>query len=291
MKPAPFDYYAPGTVEEAVALLAKLEDDDIDAKIIAGGQSLMPMLGLRMARPEALVDLGKIKALKYIREEDGVIAIGAMTSKSAAEDSDLIKAKQPLFHAATENIGHRQIRNQGTVGGSFAHADPAAEYGAIAMALGMEMVVAGPDGERTVPADEFYVSFLTTDIDCTEVLTEVRMPVMPAGTGWAFQEMARRVGDLALAGVAVTLRLQGGQCADVVIAVFGVNATAARLSDAEQVVNGKSPDEALFAQAGKVAAAEIDQPISDVHASAEYRRALIETLVARCLAQAVERAG
>lgn len=291
MKPAPFDYYAPGTVEEAVALLAKLEDDDIDAKIIAGGQSLMPMLGLRMARPEALVDLGKIKALKYIREEDGVIAIGAMTSKSAAEDSDLIKAKQPLFHAATENIGHRQIRNQGTVGGSFAHADPAAEYGAIAMALGMEMVVAGPDGERTVPADEFYVSFLTTDIDCTEVLTEVRMPVMPAGTGWAFQEMARRVGDLALAGVAVTLRLQGGQCIDVVIAVFGVNATAARLSDAEQVVNGKSPDEALFAQAGKVAAAEIDQPISDVHASAEYRRALIETLVARCLAQAVERAG
>ncbi|PLW69167.1 FAD binding domain-containing protein [Pseudohalioglobus lutimaris] len=291
MKPAPFDYYAPETLEDAVALLEKLEDDDVEAKILAGGQSLMPMLSLRMARPEALVDLGKIKSLDYIREEGGNISIGAMTSKRAVEDSALIREKQPLLHAATLHIGHRQIRNQGTVGGSFAHADPAAEYGAIAQALGMEMVVVGPDGERVVVADDFYISFLTADIDSTEVLTEVRAPVMAAGTGWAFQEICRRQGDLAIAGTAVTLRLENGNCTDVVIAVFGVNAIAARLGDAEQLLNGKAPSEALFREAGRVASAELDEPISDVHASGEYRRDLVATLVRRCLLEAVERVG
>lgn len=291
MKPAPFDYYAPETVEEAVSLLEKLENDDIEAKILAGGQSLMPLLSLRLARPEALVDLGKIRTLNYIREEAGTIFIGAMTSKRTAEDSALLKEKQPLFHEATTHIGHRQIRNQGTVGGSFAHADPAAEYGAIAQALGMEMVVVGPAGERVIPADKFYVSFLTTDIDSTEILTEVRAPVMPAGSGWGFQKISRRQGDLAIAGVAVTLRMAAGNCVDVVIAVFGVNAIAARLGDAEQVVNGRAPGETLFAQAGKTAAEALDEPITDVHATAEYRRDLIATLVRRCLAEAVERVG
>ncbi len=291
MKPAPFDYYAPETVDEAVSLLQKLEDDDVDAKILAGGQSLMPMLSLRMARPEALVDLGKIKTLDYIREENGVICIGAMTTKSAAEDSTLLQRNQPLLHVATKHIGHRQIRNQGTVGGSFAHADPAAEYGAIAQALAMEMVVVGPDGERIIPADKFYLSFLTTDIDCSEVLTEVRVPVMPQGTGWAFQEICRRQGDLALAGVAVTLKMEAGNCINVVIAVFGVNAIAARLVDAEQLVNGSAPGEELFAKAGEVAAAALDEPITDVHATGEYRRSLIATLVRRCLAEAVTRAA
>ncbi|MBT4520867.1 MAG: xanthine dehydrogenase family protein subunit M [Halieaceae bacterium] len=289
MKPAPFDYYAPETLEQAVALLEKLENEDVDAKIIAGGQSLMPMLNLRMARPDALVDLGKIKTLDYIRQENGTIVIGAMTSKRAAEDSTLLRDRQPLLHAATGHIGHRQIRNQGTVGGSFAHADPAAEYGAVAQALGMEMVVVGPDGERIIPADEFYLSFLTTDIDATEVLTEVRAPIMPDNTGWAFQEVCRRKGDLAMAGTAVTLRLEAGSCAEVVIAVFGVNATAARLPEAEQVVNGQAPGEAIFAQAGEAAAAALDEPIADVHATADYRRSLIATLVKRCLAEAVER--
>ena len=289
MKPAPFDYYAPETVDEAVSLLQRLEDDDVDAKILAGGQSLMPMLSLRMARPEALVDLGKIKTLNYIREENGLIHIGAMTSKSAAEDSPLLQQKQPLLHAATQHIGHRQIRNQGTVGGSFAHADPAAEYGAIAQALGMQMVVVGPDGERVIPADEFYLSFLTTDIDCSEVLTEVRAPVLPEGTGWAFQEICRRQGDLAIAGVAVTLKMAAGNCIDVVIAVFGVNAIAARMEAAEQLVSGSAPGGALFAKAGEAAAAALDEPITDVHATGEYRRSLIATLVKRCLAKAVTR--
>ena len=290
MKPAPFDYYAPATVEEAVNLLEKLEDDDIDAKIIAGGQSLVPMLALRVARPDALIDITKIADLDYIRDEGDVIAIGAMASKSAAEDSTLIQQQQPLFHAATQNIGHRQIRNRGTVGGSFAHADPTAEYGGSAAALGIEMKIVGPDGERVVPYDEFYVTFLTTDIDTTEILTEVRVPKLADGTGWSFNEMVRRDGDLAMAGAAITIRLENGVCADAHIAVFGVNACPARMSAAEQLVNGQAPSESIFAQAGQAAAQEIDEPIADVHASADYRRSLIETLVTRGLAQAVARA-
>ncbi len=243
MKPAPFDYYSPDTLEEAVALLAKLENEDLDAKILAGGQSLMPMLSLRLARPDALVDLGKISALDYIREEGDTIAIGAMASKSAAEDSDVIRTRQPLFHEATRLVGHRQIRNRGTVGGSFAHAEPTAEYGAAAMVLGMDMKVVGPNGERIVPAKDFYVTYLTTDIDSTEILTEVRLPVLKKGTGWSFQEMARRDGDHALAGAAVTLRLVGGVCKDVCIAVFGVNASPTRLAEAEAFITGKAATE------------------------------------------------
>ena len=291
MKPAPFDYYAPETVEEAVQLLVKLEDDDIDAKILAGGQSLMPMLSLRMARPEALVDLNRIDSLRYIREEGDVIAIGAMTSKSDAEDSALLKEKQPLFQRASELIAHRQIRNRGTVGGSFAHADPAAEYGACAMALDIKMKIVGPDGERIVDPEDFFVTFLTSDIDATEILTEVRVPKLAPGTGWSFQELCRRQGDLGICGAAVTLRLDGGFCKDVRIAIFGVNATASRMKTAEQIVEGQAPSEALFAKAGKAASESVDEPISDVHASGEFRRSLVETFVSRCLAEAQSRAS
>jgi carbon-monoxide dehydrogenase medium subunit len=291
MKPAPFDYHAPDTLEEAVALLGRLEDEDIEAKILAGGQSLMPMLNLRVARPEALVDLRKLDSLRYIRDEGDVIAIGAMTSKSDAEDSQLLKQKQPLFQHASYLIGHRQIRNRGTVGGSFAHADPAAEYGAAAMALDIQMKIVGPDGERLVAAEDFYITFLTADIDATEVLTEVRVPVMAAGTGWSFQEMARRDGDLALAGAAVTLRLEAGSCADVRVAVFGVNGRPSRIAAAEQLVEGSAPASELFQQAGQAAASAVEEPIADVHGSAEYRRQLVAVLVSRCLAEAAERAG
>lgn len=291
MKPASFEHYAPETLAEAVALLQKLEDDGVDAKILAGGQSLMPMLSLRMARPEALVDLNRIAALKYIREEGDVIAIGAMTSKSAAEDSALIKQKQPLFQRASELIAHRQIRNRGTVGGSFAHADPAAEYGAAAMALGITMKVVGPEGERLLTPDEFYVTFLTTSLGSSDILTELRVPKLAAGTGWSFQELCRRRGDLGICGAAVTLRKVGGKCTDVRIAIFGVNATAARMKEAEKLVEGQLPSPELFVQAGKAAAASVDEPIADVHASGEFRRSLVETFVARGLTEALSRAS
>jgi carbon-monoxide dehydrogenase medium subunit len=214
-----------------------------------------------------------------------------MTSKSAAEDSALIKQKQPLFQHASHLIGHRPIRNRGTVGGSFAHADPAAEYGAAAMVLDIQMKIVGPDGERWVAAEDFYITFLTTDIDSTEVLTEVRVPVMAPGTGWSFQEIARRDGDLALAGVALTLRIDAGVFTDVRMAVFGVNGAPVRLAQVEQLLNGSVADTQLFQQAGQVAAQGVEEPIADVHASGEYRRQLLSVLVTRALAEALQRTG
>jgi len=290
MKPAPFDYYAPDSLAEAVALLAKFDDEGVEAKILAGGQSLMPMLSLRVARPDVLVDLRKLSALDYIRDEGGTIAIGAMTSKRAAEESELIRAQQPLFHDATMNVGHLPIRSQGTVGGSFANADPAAEYPAVAIALDMQMKAVGPDGERVIAARDFFVTYLTTDLSSTEILTEVRMPVLAAGTGWSFHEISRRKGDFALAGAAVLLSLSGGRIADSRVVVFGVNATATRLATAEQVLRGQAPTEALYREAGLAGAAEVEEPIADVHASADFRRHLVSVVVARGLAEAQPRA-
>lgn len=290
MKPAPFDYYAPQTLPEAVALLAKLDGDGCDAKILAGGQSLMPMLAMRVARPDALVDLRRIAGLDHITEAGGMIAIGAMATKRAAEESALVRERQPLFHAATQLVGHRQIRNRGSVGGSFAHADPASEYPAVALVLDMQMRAVGPDGERLIPAAEFFVTYMTTALEAGEILTEVRMPVLPAGTGWAIREVSRRNGDLALAGVAVTLRLSAGVCANARIAAFGVDATAVRLTAAEDALAGQKPDAATFARIGAIAAASLAEPMSCIHASADYRRHLVGVLVERTLADAAARA-
>lgn len=290
MKPAPFDYYAPESLADAIALLAKFDDEGVEAKILAGGQSLMPMLSLRVARPEVLVDLRKLAELHYIREEGDTIAIGSMTSKRAAEESALIRERQPLFHDATMNIGHLPIRAHGTVGGSFAHADPAAEYPAAAIALDMQMKAVGPDGARVIGARDFFVTYLTTDLAATEVLTEVRMPVLAPGTGWSFREISRRKGDFALAGAAVLLSLAGGRISDSRVVVFAVNATAVRLPAAEQVLRGQAPGEALFREAGLAGAAEIEEPIADVHASADFRRHLVSVVVARGLAEAQSRA-
>jgi carbon-monoxide dehydrogenase medium subunit len=291
MKPANFDYHAPQTLTEAVELMARLDEKGVDAKIIAGGQSLMPMLAMRVARPEVLVDLGRIKSLDYVRDEGGAIAIGAMTSKRAAEESVLIEQRQPLFHAATKLVGHRQIRNRGSVGGSFAHADPASEYPAVALVLDMEFKAVGPEGERTIPAADFFVTYMTTSLESTEVLTEVRLPALPVGMGWSIQEFARRNGDLALAGVAVTLKVTGGVCAEARLAAFGVNATAVRLTAAEDFLVGKRSERSVFQQAAALAAEGIDEPMSCVHASADYRRHLVRVLAERCLNEAVGRAA
>ncbi len=290
MKPAPFDYHAPATLDEAVALLTRLEDEGCDMKIIAGGQSLMPMLALRVARPEALIDLRKLDTLNYIRDEAGTLAIGAMTSKQAAADSALVKRAQPLFQAATELVGHRQIRNRGSVGGSFAHADPASEYPAVALVLDTEFEAVGPDGTRTIPADEFFITYMTTSLETTEVLTAVRFAPFAPQRRWAIQEFARRNGDLALAGVTLTLNVDGGLCRDVRIAAFGVEATAVRLTAAEQLLEGRPAQAAQFEQAGRAAAAELDDPMSCIHASSAYRRHLVGVLTARALGEAAARA-
>ncbi len=289
MKPAPFDYHAPATLDEAVALLTRLEDEGCDMKIIAGGQSLMPMLALRVARPEALVDLRRLDTLNYIRDDAGTLAIGAMTSKQAAADSALVKRAQPLFHAATELVGHRQIRNRGSVGGSFAHADPASEYPAVALVLDTEFEAVGPDGARTIPAEEFFVTYMTTSLETTEILTAVRFAPFAPQRRWAIQEFARRNGDLALAGVALTLNIDGGLCRDVRIAAFGVEATAVRLSAAEQLLEGQPAQATQFEQAGKAAAAQLDDPMSCIHASSAYRRHLVGVLTTRALGEAAAR--
>lgn len=290
VKAAPFDYHAPPSVESAVALLERFEREGLDAKVLAGGQSLMPMLNMRVARPQVLVDLGRIAALDYVRSEGDEIVIGAMASKRAAEESALIRERQPLFHAATRLIGHRQIRNRGTVGGSFAHADPAAEYPAVALVQDMQMKAQGPNGVRLIAANEFFVTYMTTSLEATEVLTEVRIPALPRGTGWSIKEFTRRHGDLAIAGVVATLRTARGRCEDVRISAFGVNATAVRLPAAERALNGQAPSTEAFARAAALGAESLEEPIGDVHATPDYRRQLVKVFTGRCLAEASARA-
>lgn len=221
MKPPSFEYAAPSTVEEVVALL---QQHDGEAKVLAGGQSLMPLLNMRFARPTAIIDLNRVDGLSEIREEGGRLVIGAMVTKRAIERSELVKSRQPVLHAATLWIAHPQIRNRGTIGGSMAQADPAAEYPATAVALDAEFVVVGPGGPRTIRAEDFFVTYLTTALDENEVLTGVHVPVLPAGTGWSVQEVARRHGDFAMVGAVVTLRREGNRCSEARVVLFGVGA-------------------------------------------------------------------
>lgn len=288
MKPAPFDYAAPESVSEAIALLA---DPEREAMIIAGGQSLMPMLNMRLARPELLVDLRRVAGLDYIRDSGQRVLVGAMTTKREVEGSTLVRDRLPLLHAATLHVGHPQIRNRGTVGGSMAQADPAAEYPVVAIVLGAEMRVAGPDGERTVAASDFFVTYLTTALEEDEILVEVAFPVPAGRTGWAFEEVSRRHGDFALAGCAITVTLDGaGAIADARVGVFGVTGSPVRLTAAEDLLRGALPDTELFERAGRVGADALPDPLSDLHASADYRRHLAAVLTARGLGKAVARA-
>jgi CO/xanthine dehydrogenase FAD-binding subunit len=288
VKPAPFAYYDPRTVDEAVSLLAQ---HGSDAKVLAGGQSLMPLLNMRLARPAVVVDVNRIEGLDYIRQENGTLAIGALTRQRAVERSDVVARAQPLLAAATRLIAHPQIRNRGTVGGSLAHADPAAEYPAVALALGAELRVAGPRGERAIQAEDFFVTYLTTALEPDELVTEVRMPSPPARTGWSMMELSRRHGDFALAGVAATLTLApGGECAGARIVLFGVGPTPLRARAAELALSGRRPGDELFDEAAQAAPETIEEPLSDIHGSTEYRRHLARVLTRRALAEAAVRA-
>lgn len=289
MKPPSFDYADPGSTAEVVSLLAQHEGE---AKIIAGGQSLMPLLNMRFARPTLLVDLRRLRELDYIRETDGALAIGATTIQRDVERSPEVARHQPMLRAAMHLIAHPQIRNRGTVGGSLAHADPAAELPTLAVALDAEMEVMGPGGTRVVPAADFFVTYLTTSMEPAEMLTAVRFPARPAGrSGWSFQEVARRHGDYAMAGVAVTLTLGDGErCRDARLVLFGVGATPVRARRAEQALVGQQVDARLIEHLGSTIRDEIDEPLTDVHASAEYRRHLAGVLTRRALREALERA-
>ena len=287
MKPPPFEYAAPDTLKEVVSLLQQHAGE---AKILAGGQSLIPLLNMRFARPAALIDLRRVAGLDGIREEEGRLIIGAMTTKRAVERSRLVANRQPLLHAATRWIAHPQIRNRGTVGGSMAQADPAAEYPATAVALDAHFQLVGPNGARSVAAEDFFVTYLTTALDENEVLTEVHVPVLAEQTGWSIQEVARRHGDFAIVGGVFLLGIDSSRrCTHARIVHFGVGPTPLRSRDAEQLLLGEAPGEAVFAAAAAKVDEAIDEPLSDVHASAEYRRHLARVLTRRGLAEAAGR--
>jgi carbon-monoxide dehydrogenase medium subunit len=287
MKPAQFEYHAPETVAEATSILARY---DGEAKVLAGGQSLVPLLNMRLARPQALVDLNRVPDLADIRDDGDSITIGAMTRQRDVERSELVRREQPLLHEAVTLIAHPQIRNRGTIGGSLAHADPASELPAVALALDAEFRVSGPRGERTLTARDFFVTFLTTALEADEVLTSIRFPKPGRNTGTSVQEVARRHGDFALAGAAATVTLDGERCADARVALFGVGGTAVRASGAELVVRDAEVSDAALDGASDAARDELDEPLGDIHASSDFRRHLARTMVRRALATAVERA-
>ncbi|HEY2992873.1 MAG TPA: xanthine dehydrogenase family protein subunit M [Methylomirabilota bacterium] len=283
MKPPKFDYHAPASVDEAVALLRRYGGD---AKVLAGGQSLMPMLNFRLARPAALVDVNRIAALAYIREGDGTVAFGAMTRQRTIEFSPVVAARLPLLREATRWVGHLPIRSRGTIGGSIAHADPSAEYPAVLTALDGEVVVQGPRGRRTVKADGLFETYLTTTLAADELVVEVRLPAMPAGAGYAFEEFARRHGDFALVGIAAMIVRAGGRCTAARLAAAGAGPVPVRLRAAEEILERDGLGEAAI-EAAAARAAELVEPDSDVHASAEYRRHLTRVLTGRAIKRAL----
>jgi CO/xanthine dehydrogenase FAD-binding subunit len=288
MKPPRFEYLAPASVEQALALLAEHGEA---AKVLAGGQSLVPLLNFRLVRPGYLVDLNEIPGLAGVRQEDGHLVIGAMTRQRALEVSDLVRARCPLLADALPQIGHAQIRNRGTIGGSLAHADPAAELPAVVAALGGELVVRSATGRRTLSPERFFVASLTTAVEPTELLIEVRLPVVPPRTGTAFLEVSRRHGDFALVGVAASVTLdEAGVCTRCAIALTGVGPTPVLARAAAEGMLGARPAPALFEEAGRRAAAGL-RPDGDLHASSEYRTHVAGVLVRRALARAAERAG
>jgi carbon-monoxide dehydrogenase medium subunit len=285
MKLPPFEYACPSTISEAVALLTSHSGD---AKVLAGGQSLMPMMAFRVAQPSLLVDLRKLPGLKEIKIGTDGVRLGALVRWRDILDDKRLAAAHPLLKEAISHVAHYQIRNRGTVGGSLAHADPASEMPGIAQACEAEIAVTGKAGQRCIKARDFLQGALTTALAPDEIITEVHLPAWPAGRRWGFQEFARRRGDFAMAGVALYYDADGGKAVNVHIGVFGVGDHAHRLAKAEAALNGKAVNEALAAAVGEAASAEVE-PQEDIHASAAYRRALTGTLVERALIAAAAR--
>ena len=289
MKPAPFQYFAPTTLDQALDLLERY---NYDAKPLAGGQSLVPAMNFRLARPGVLVDLNRVPDLAFVRPgSDGGLRIGAMTRQRQVERDPLVAERAPLIHETMPHIAHPQIRNRGTFGGSLAHADPAAELPAVLTALQGRFRLESKRGQRWLSADEFFVDFFTTALEPDELLVEIAVPPLPARTGWSFQEVARRHGDFAMAGLAtlVTLDEQGRvQEARLVYLSVGDGPVTAR--QAAQVLQGQEPTEEAVQEAAEVAARQDVDPVSDIHASSDYRRHLVKVLARRTLRVAVQRA-
>ena len=287
MKPASFEFFDPRDLDEALSLLDRYGNE---AKVLAGGQSLMPLMNLRLVRPKVIIDINRISELSYIKSGiNGGLALGSLTRQRMVECSALVQKEYPLLAEAISLIGHRQIRNRGTVGGSLVHGDPAAELPALALLLEAEFVLCDSGGQRLVQAKDFFQSYMTTAIEPTELLTEIRFPHAVPRCGWAIQEISRRVGDFAVVGVAILLSADAHNAyQDARIALFGVGPTPVRIESAEAILKGTHLDSLARAEAARVVS-EFLEPDSDVHASAEYRKEVAGVLTRRALETALQR--
>lgn len=288
MIPAPFDYHAPKTLSEAVALLGRYRDE---AKVLSGGQSLLPLLKIRLGQAAHLVDIGKIPGLEYIKEEGGYLKIGGRTRESVLERSDLIRSKYPILADTTAVIADPLVRNLATVGGNLAHGDPANDHPATMLALGAMIVATGPKGERTIPVGEFFAGLFTTALAPDEILTEIRIPVPPPKSGGAYVKLERKVGDFATAAAAAQITLgRDGTIERAGIALTNAGPTPIKATDAEVYLKGKMPDAAAIAEASR-RASQAASPTADRRGSVEYKREMARVLAARALKKAVLRAG
>jgi carbon-monoxide dehydrogenase medium subunit len=288
MIPASFDYHAPATLSEAIALLQQHGDD---AKVLSGGQSLLPLLKLRVGTAGHLVDIGRIPGLEYIKEEGGFLEIGGRTRESALERSELVKTKYPILYDTALVIADPLVRNRATVGGNLAHADPSNDHPATMLALGAEVTATGPGGQRTIPIDQFFTGLFSTALAPDEILTGIRIPIPPSRSGGAYVKLERKVGDFATAAVAAQLTLgAGGDVERAGIGLTAVGPTPIKATEAEQFLLKKKPDQATIAEASRLAAAAAS-PTADRRGAVEYKREMARVLTARALTRAVERAG
>jgi carbon-monoxide dehydrogenase medium subunit len=287
MKPAAFTYHAPSTLGEVFELFAAHGEE---AKILAGGQSLGPMMNMRLAQPAHVIDVNGIAELDFILEENGALAVGALARHREVETSSLVRAVCPILAKAASSVGNYTIRQRGTMGGSLAHADPAAQFPLIAVLLGAEVTIASPRGTRTVPAAEFFVSVFTTDIAADEVITKVRFPALVAGEGWGFQMLSRRVGDFAIVAAAATVILHGSRVVSLRLALGGVTDRPVALADLVSELTGVEPDAAWLERAASGAMSGVE-PDDDPKVPAAYRRELAAVLVRRALEDCLDAAG
>jgi carbon-monoxide dehydrogenase medium subunit len=287
MLPSRFEYHRAGTLDEALSLLGTHGED---GKVLAGGQSLIPLMKLRFASPGHLIDVNRVAGLDGIEERDGVLRIGALVRHNALAASDVVKARYPTIAVAAPQIADPIVRNLGTIGGSLAHADPAGDLGSVMLALGASVLLKSPGGEREVPIGEFLVDTFTTSIEPTEILTEIHVPTPPPRSGGTYLKLERKVGDFATVGVAIALTLSNGSVARAGIALTGVGLTNIHASDAEASLAGAAPGDEAFAEAGRRAAAA-SNPVTDVRGPAEYKRHMVEVYVRRGLARALETAN
>jgi carbon-monoxide dehydrogenase medium subunit len=287
MIPGTFDYHAPRTLPEALGLLERLGDE---AKLLSGGQSLLPLLKLRLARPGHVIDIGRIPGLDYLKEEGGVLRIGALVREAALEASPLIQVRYPILADTAAVVADPLVRNLATICGNLAHGDPANDHPATMLALGAEVVATGKGGQRTIPVAQFFTGLFATALEPSEILTEIRVPTPPEASGGAYVKLERKVGDFATAGAAVQVTLAGGTFSRVGIGLTNLGPTPIKATDAEAFLNGKKPDDAVLAEAAKRAAAAA-RPSADRRGSVEYKTEMARVLTLRALRKAIERAG